>query len=184
VKRKYQGALSAGAFAAMMALVGLYYYSGLWRQVYTPTGSVHAPFVDNWMPSKDQINAIHRLSNSLQSLAVPSDRTVEPCALTLFGQRSMPAWHRGQGGDDAASSVFLHGLSLTLLAGPVRYCVVDGAFILEGSQMKDGSRVLKVENQRVLIARDNKVQWLYLKDDPMAADRPSASSGLPGKGSS
>ena len=75
-------------------------------------------------------------------------------------------------------------LSLTLLAGPVRYCVLDGVFATEGTHLSDGTRVMKIENQRVLIARGNKLEWLPLKDDPSATDWKNASSALPGKGSS
>lgn len=183
MKRKYEGILSVCALLTMMLLVGLYYYSGFWRRVYTPSGSAQVPFVDGWMPTEAQIESIHQLSNSLQALAVPTDRNNEPSPLTLFGQHSAPTWGRGEKTDDQEGDAVL-GLSMTLLAGPVRYCIVNGAFTAEGAQLRGGARILQVENQRVLIARGNKTEWLYLEDDPLAVERKNASRVPPGKGSS
>lgn len=183
MKRKYQGMFSVCLLLAVVLLVGLYYHSGLWQRVYSGVGSVPAPLADGWMPSADQIKTMQRLSDNLQALAAPAGGDAESTALTIFGQHTKPSWRRGQG-DDAMQSGTDHALSMTLLAGPVRYCILGGAFVAEGARLKDGCDILKIENKRVLISRGTKKEWLYLEEKPLATDRKNASNPLPGKGSS
>lgn len=183
MKRKYQGMFSVCLLLAVVLLAGLYGYSGIWRRAYSGVGSVPAPLADGWMPSPDQIKTMQRLSDNLQALAAPAGWDAESSALTIFGQHTKSSWRRGQGGD-AMQSGTDHELSMTLLAGPVRYCIVGGAFVAEGARLKDGCDILKIENKRVLIARGTQKEWLYLAEKPLATDRENASNPVPKKGSS
>lgn len=183
MKRKFQGMLSVGVILALVLVVGAYYYSGVWHRNYSGNGPSHPPLQDGWMPSKDQIKIMQHLSGKLQTLATPVGGTAEPSPLTVFGQRAAPSWRHGQGGDGSQGTI-AHGLSMTLLAGPVRYCIVDGAFVPEGGRLKDGANIIKIEDKRVLIARGDNRKWVYLEETPPAADGENASNTLTGKGSS
>lgn len=183
MKRKHQGMVSLGVLVAIMLVVGTYYYSGLWHRNYSGNGPSHPPLKDGWMPSKDQIETMQRLSGKLQTLATPDVGTAESAPLTVFGQRTTPSWRHGQDGD-AFQGKTAHGLSMTLLAGPVRYCMVDGDFVAEGGRLKDGADVVKIEAKKVLIARGDKRTWVYLEEPPLAPDGENTSNTLTRKGSS
>jgi hypothetical protein len=184
MKRKYHGMLSVGALLTVMVSIGGYYYSGLWRQVYAGPEATAAPVADVWVPSQEQIQSMARLSGTLHALAVPTARSDGASPLLLFGQR-LPHLGSGSGPVESAAA---QGLSLTLLAGPVRYCVVNGDFVAEGTRLESGARIVKIEHRRALISSGEKMEWLYIEDDPQVLnqkiERKNMTEAPPRKGSS
>lgn len=184
MKRKYQGMISVALAAIVILLTGGYYRSGLWRTVQVESGPVHAPVADSWMPSEEQVQAMHHISGVLNLLAAPTARGVDPSPLALFGQRDAGTEKNTPGGRHGDPEKATYGLSLTLLAGPVRYCIVDGAFVVEGGRLEDGTAVMKIDNQRVLIAKDHELAWIYMNDDTRTPDRDTPSLSKQRKGQS
>jgi hypothetical protein len=50
------------------------------------------------------------------------------------------------------------------MAGPQRYCIVEGVLFSEGDTMDNGVQVLKIESHRVLLSQDQERGWIYLDD--------------------
>lgn len=116
-----------------------------------------------WMPSAEQVKHMEQLLPKIKQLAEPGSRGNEPSPLYIFGQHVPRSGAHGAYKQADAVRPTYH-LSLTLLAGPLRYCIVNGAFVSEGGQLADGAAVKKIDNQRVLIASERQMEWIYLQD--------------------
>jgi len=171
MKDKYQGIVSMGVVILLFLSVGGYYSSGWWVRTPQFKGPVQPPVVDGWMPSPEQIQTMAHFSGSLPALARPEARGAAPANLLLFGQNiQSDADPQGNPGH-ARTAGNTPSLSLTLLAGPIRYCIVDGAFVAEGARLADGTAVMKIDNQKILIAKDRRVEWIHMEEDLQRVDR-------------
>ncbi len=164
MKRKYQGIVSVIILLLLPVLVGVYYKSGIWRKTLLPTGKPVSPLTSgSWMPTDEQIKSIDELLPDLAVLSTPSPRDSKPAPLFILGQRSYGgAGTKAQ--DDSDDDKIAYTLSMTLLAGPIRYCIVDGDFVTEGARLADGAAVMRIDKQRVLISKNRKRQWIHLDD--------------------
>jgi hypothetical protein len=170
MKRKYQGIVGMGIIVLLLLLVGGYYHSGLWRVTPTIAGPTQSPVSDGWIPSQEQVAHMNQLSGTLSRLAVPTTRDYDPSPLLIFGQRSKGgSVHDAH--EQAEQEKRSYELSLTVSAGPIRYCIVDGAFVTEGAKLADGAIVKKIDNKRVLIAKERQMEWFYLQDPTQTKDR-------------
>lgn len=165
MKRKHHGMVVAGIALAVTAAVGVYTMTGRWQKTDTvrrmpPQAAIHLK-----VPSSQQVQQMDRLYDLLPKLAAPAKRTVAAKKLALFGYQG-DALAADRGGDRGAESLEQSGfrLSLVILAGFGRYCIIDGDFVSEGTRMEDGTAILKIESHRVLVARNEERKWIYLED--------------------
>ena len=163
MRRKYHGIITIALLLLLLLGVGGYYKSGLWQKTSVISGTMQPLTTTGWVPSEEQVKQMQRLLPMMSQLAVPSPRKNAPSPLYLFGQRAPR--NGGHGTYAAEVTQPTYRLSLTLLAGPLRYCIVNGAFVSEGGQLADGAAVVKkIDNQRVLIANERQLEWIYLQD--------------------
>lgn len=165
MKRKYHGVTVLSVSMAALAAVGVYVGTGLWQKEGTIKGIPPRSTISIKVPTEKQVRLMERLYDRMPLLAVPAKRPVAGKKLTLFGYK---APDRAAFGDGIAEKDSLEQsgfqLSLVVLAGFNNYCIVDGKFITEGARMDDGTRVLKIESHRVLVARNHERKWIYLED--------------------
>ena len=121
------------------------------------------------MPSNEQVQTVQQLEPLLADLASPTGKPAKGLPLTLFGDHIPDDGGAGQ--TMARHMQTDHRLSLTLVSGPNRFCVVDGEFLAEGDQLPDGSRIFQIKNQTVLIGNATQTKWLRM-DDPFAPQNP------------
>ena len=181
MKRKYQGMLTMGLTALALLLSGVYYRTGTWQTTSLGMGRVPPTGTRTWTPTALQMGSIQKLADELPALAFPVSQRKDRLPLRLFGELS-PEGGRGEiaGRTQAAN----YGLSLTVLAGPVRFCVIDGSLLAEGERLSDGARVVRIAHQKVLIATEGARKWLSLDDTPAAAPKTFYSHAGPEKGPS
>lgn len=165
MKRKYHGVWVAGVALAALAAIGVYTLAGEWqiRDGGRRFPRQAVPLIK--VPTQGQVREMDRLYDQLHLLAVPGKRRVAAKKLSLFGYReAMLAPDRGGERDDRSLEESEFQLSLVVLAGFGRYCIVDGDFLAEGDRMEDGTQILKIENHRVLITRNRQRKWIYLDE--------------------
>ena len=183
MKHKYRGMISVIVSLAALVLAGGYFGSGIWVKSGQHGGFRSSGGLQIEVPSERQVHRMQALSQRLAVLAHPVDRATASSTLTLFGYQPPDVADR-DGWE--ASNDFLNaqrGLSLTVAAGTQRFCVIDGVFLTEGDQLPDGSRVLKIESQRVLLALDMQSRWIFFNPDenPVSAEKNKAASAKNGK---
>ncbi len=163
MKQKYKGILSAVmALSAVLAILG-YYYSGWWQPERVTQPRVVTPAASSWTPNKQQLETISRLSGQLSMLTHPSAKSMRQSTLAMFGQHPMPSGQGQRSGYEGARPVY--ALTLTMVAGPVRYCIINGSLLSEGNRMADGAVVARIETKRVLITLKEERQWVQLDEE-------------------
>lgn len=56
---------------------------------------------------------------------------------------------------------FSYALTLCFASPRNSFCVIDGKLYQPGGLLPDGGKILKIENDRVFILKQNKKEWLY-----------------------
>ena len=163
MKPRYHGMLSTGIVLCTLGAVAAYWLTGYWRS--PAGGGVTAPspaLAALHAPSDAQVRTMQSLQERLADLAFPATRPAQAIPLRLFGYHvngSHQAVEAAQA--DGHGEMMDYKLSLTILAGPRRFCMIDGQFMAEGGQLSDGAKVLKVENRKVLIAMQERQKWIF-----------------------
>jgi len=165
MKRRYHGIVVVGIVLAVMAAIAFYTYTGHWQNPdavrrLPPQAGMHLK-----VHSGEQVLQMDRLYDRLPKLAAPEKRPVAANKLTLFGyeEAALAASRKGDRDSESLEPNDFR-LSLVILAGFGRYCIIDGDFVSEGTRMEDGTAILKIESHRVLVARDQERLWIYLED--------------------
>lgn len=58
--------------------------------------------------------------------------------------------------------IFSYSLTLSFASLKKNFCVIDGKLYEMGGVLPDGGKILKIQNDRVFIQKQNKKEWLYL----------------------
>lgn len=57
-----------------------------------------------------------------------------------------------------------YDLTLSFAAPTKRFCVINGILYKERATLPDGGRILKIENDRVLVLKQKKKNWIFPKN--------------------
>ncbi len=165
MKRKHHGMIAVLSGGVALVAIGTYAGSGVWHPSEVIRHRRPPTALNIKVPTEQQVRRMDSLYSRMGQLASPSTRSVAAKTLTLFGYQDNSA--SGQDADNSDRDRVGQGrwqLSLTVQTGIRNYCVIDGKFLSEGAKMADGTQVLKIENQRVLISTGQEQRWLYLDD--------------------
>lgn len=61
---------------------------------------------------------------------------------------------------------FEYQISMTYVSGEQRFAVIDGRFYKEGSMMPKGESIVEISPSAVLIARQDKTEWVNIRKTP------------------
>ncbi len=162
MKKKYNGILAIAVSLAALSAVGGYWQSGVWKSSEGSGIEARPPVVPIKVPSESQVGQMNKLYGKLPQLSSPHARAVAGNHLTLFGHRVDGA--DTEASDGEAEEASQAQLSLIVMAGSQRYCILDGHFLFEGEILEEGLQVLKIENHRVLVSQNQTEQWIYLEE--------------------
>jgi hypothetical protein len=162
MKSKHHGICSLTLSLLAVGLVGGYAYSGAWQKELRRPGPGRIPVVDVKVPSRAQVRSMQRLMAKLTALATPRTRAAPPLSMALFGHRAAPM--AGKAGQDLNSREGQHHLSATLLTGATRFCIIDGLFTAQGTQLPDGAVLTRIESRRVQLVKQGRATWVDLEE--------------------
>ena len=166
MKNKYHG-------LACLVLLGLSFSAMLGYGLYLAdavTGSIRVTgpetLADIKIPDENTLAYMNFLTPRLKDLGRPGNNDTD-VDLTLFGF-SRPSFTGTPllPGTEAGSSrkeeiVFSYTLTLCFASSKKSFCVIDGKLYQPGGLLPDGGKILKIENDRVFISKQNKKEWLY-----------------------
>ena len=173
MKRKYIAIITLGLAMAVICIVAGYGFSSFRRtSARTPSVSGPAATASLVMPNDEQVRKVTQLQPLLGLLAMPVGKPTHGMPMTLFGER-LEAVDSASVDPVVEKPILDHLLSLTLVAGASRFCVIDGIFLAEGDQLSDGTAIRQIKNQQVLISKQDQTKWIYLNDpfDEHAGDQ-------------
>ena len=177
MKSRYKGICTLVLFTLVVVMAGFYYFSGAWQSDPVKAGLGRIPPDTVKVPSTAQLRTMRELMPRLTAMAYPSPTDASAVSMVLFGQEDAPvAGGRGDQGIIAGGSGGQHQLSITVLAGAVRFCILDGTFLVEGAVLEDGAVLGCIENKRVQLVKQGQVIWVPLKGE--MADKVSFTEDL------
>ncbi|NOX32840.1 MAG: hypothetical protein GXP56_03755 [Deltaproteobacteria bacterium] len=131
------------------------------------------PVPDIKVPDQSTVAYIDFLTSRLDDLAKLKDTDLN-VDLSLFGfLPSLPGKINKTGpgslknthasfADNEKNVGFSYALTLSFASLKNRACVIGGKIYKENGKLPDGGKILKIENDRVLILKNNKKKWIYL----------------------
>lgn len=165
MKHKYHG-------FACLVLLGLSFSGMLGYGLYLAgdlTGSIHvsgpAPIADIKIPDENTLAYMNFLTPRLESLGRPGSNDAD-ADLRLFGFSRPPfaeasLFPETDTAPRREEIVFSYALTLCFASSKKSFCVIDGKLYQPGGLLPDGGKILKIENDRVFISKQNKKEWLY-----------------------
>ena len=169
MKRKYQGLASICMVLAAFIGSVIYAFTISWGGGTEPQGVRRAPENGVNVPSPAAVKTMMQASMTLADLANPSGRDADPLDLSLFGRQS------GLNGPTGYNQVFSHtpsagsidySVSLAFSSGRKRFCIVDGAFYKERSDLPEGGKILTIESTRILVDKNSVHRWISVDAGP------------------
>ncbi len=165
MKRKHYDLVAVTMLILSVIFTGFYYVHTAKSLASQRSTVSFKPIKKISLPEKGEIKKIRELETRMLKLAYPGIEDSSPVNLELFGYRPLaqPGLHSGRQGKIAHStlpSYLDYKLTFAFAAGDKRYCVINGAFYSEGTLLPDGSRILKVEPDRVLVGKEKRTTWV------------------------
>jgi len=165
VKRKFQGLMSIGLMVSAVAIAAAYAASASWkaagesqvpREVRPPEISVPGPAV---------MKEISQAGRAMASLAIPPGSDLAPPKLALFGYPKdvfgQAVLSKGIGGNHHIRKRPMdYTVSFAFTSGKKRFCIIDGSFYTEKSDLPQGGKILKIESRRIHINKDGVDKWV------------------------
>ena len=136
----------------------------------TLTGTIHVPgpiaIDDIKVPDEGTLAHMNFLIPHLKDLGRPGKNNPD-VDLKLFGfsrpsssgKSVLP--ETGMVLQQEEEVLFSYALTLCFASSKNSFCVIDGKLYPPGSLLPDGGKILKIENDRVFISKQNKKEWLY-----------------------
>lgn len=167
MKRKQQGFSALLIIILAVGSAAIYQLSGAWSQVISLRIAPLKILPDIQLPGAIAMADIKRLVNEMQDLAYPEKTQQQPSQLGLFGYYPMTKHGRTVKREKRLEAVnFNYKLTFAIASASSgasakkSFCVIDGKFYQQGSQLPDGGQIQKIDSKRVLIKKSKISRWI------------------------
>ncbi len=172
MKRKYHGLLSASFILLALSGTVLFAMNASWET----TGKLYIsrlkPLPEIIVPSPAEIQEMEQLEKRMPGLVSPPKSEPTDVNLTLFGYQPMGSPRMVVHGKQTTYHVPAdYSLTFAFSSGKKRFCIVDGSFYSEGSNLPGGGKILKIEPKRVLVREHHFDRWIRLAEKTPGGER-------------
>lgn len=163
MKRKYFGILSVSIFFLALSITALYVIDGSWKKGQGVRFSPIKPLFDFTVPGPSAIKEIKRLENRMPDFIYPPKSDPKDINLFLFGfQRVEKPITLARGNAGEMSIPGDYSLTFAFISDKKRFCIIDGSFYSEGSNLPGAGKIVKIESKRVLVKKHKQSRWISL----------------------
>ena len=166
MKRKQSGLLICAIAILAILAAGA---SMAWRMadVAIDTGVVRKPLPApvGFVPPSSVVEEINVLERDITDILKPRAADSSPVNLILFGrepEKQETAEADFEGGEVQIRTDY--NLTLTFRSNTKRCCFIDGALYEEGNILADGTKILRIDHNRVLISSREMKAWIPLAE--------------------
>lgn len=177
ISPKDQGVLIAGLLLLSLLVSGWYIFSELGEPTGLRRQSGLPPLTP--VPSVDQKQerSMRGLKGNLARMVAPPALEEKDIDLRMFGY--MPMKEQPWGQPRHTPSRYLRDFNVTMafVSEKNRFCVIDGKFQLQGDTLLDGTRIVKILPDRVLLDWHGTRKWVEVANIeamPDAAEKTDA----------
>ncbi|MBN1381455.1 MAG: hypothetical protein JXA41_07260 [Deltaproteobacteria bacterium] len=172
MKRKYSGLLTVIIAFSAFLLAAVY---GIWTSG-TKIPEIQmtekiAPRPAIAVPPVSVVTEMDNLEEEMEAMIKLENGDTSEVDLRLFGYQPVKTAEpvlRTEAGKMISKNYFL---SLAFVAEKKRFCIIDDVFYEEGGRLPDGSAIVKVEPQRVMIKSRNMTHWIPLAEKEVTAQK-------------
>lgn len=166
MKNKHQGFACLIVFC--LSLAGLLGYGVYLADAVTGSLQISAPDANPEIKAPDDgtLAYMNYLIPHLKGIAGPV-KNDSPVDLKLFGfspllsPETPDLKKAGAESEPEEIIIFPYSLTLSFASLKKKFCVIDEKLYEMGGVLPDGGKILKIENDRVLIRKQNQKKWLY-----------------------
>jgi len=165
MKRKQQGILSVVMIFSAIVVAGIYSIYVLNAPSDVTRIRVVKSVPDISVPSAASLHDLARLEKKMHALAQPVLSDPRPVNLVPLGYADYKNTWNGSSGDEAKMQTpFDYSLTFAFQSDRRRLCIINGELYLEGTDLPDSGKILKIESKRVLIKKNGRKKWLPLDE--------------------
>ncbi len=165
MKRKQQGILSGMMIFSAMVAAGIYSLYALNTPSDVTRIQVAKSIPDIPVPSAAVLHDLAKLANKMHTLAQPVLSDPRPVNLFPLGYADFKKKWNGSSGDESEiRTPFDYSLTFAFQSDRRRLCIINGELYLEGTDLPDSGRILKIESKRVLIKKSGRKKWVPLDE--------------------
>ncbi|MFZ0450295.1 MAG: hypothetical protein WAL98_13745 [Desulfatiglandaceae bacterium] len=162
MKRKYYPIYVVAFFLVVISAVSFRCYQVLEENRYRVTKPFLKPMPEVLVPKVETVREMARLERIMAELAKPTAEKEWPVNLVPFGYRPVGKNH-GTSGKNNLPDLANHSLSMIFVGDHKGFCIIDGRFYPGGSELPDGSRIVMVKRDRVLLRKGHIKRWIMMK---------------------
>lgn len=165
MKRKQQGILSLLMIFSALVAAGIYSLYALNAPSEVTRIRVAKPIPDIQVPSAAALHDLAKLEKKMHALAQPVLSDPRPVNLAPLGYAALNRKWNGSSGDESEMRTpFDYSLTFTFQSDRRRLCIINGELYLEGVDLPDSGKILKIESKRVLIKKNGRKKWVPLDE--------------------
>lgn len=165
MKRKYSGLITVIIVTFTLVLTVSY---GTWElgkkidEIQTKKRIIPLPVIS--VPTVSVINEMERFEHEMDALIRPRKGDKSGIDFGLFGYQpvTMGGHTLRTTTGEAISTDYV--LSLVLVSGKGRFCIIDNVFYKEKNKLPDGAEIVKIESNRVMVRSRNIMYWIPLSE--------------------
>ena len=165
MKRKQQGILSVVMIFSVLVAAGIYALYALNSPSEATRIRVAKSVPDIPVPSTATLHDLAKLEKKMHAIAQPVLSDPRPVNLVPLGYTALKRKWNGPSGDESEMRTpFDYSLTFTFQSDRRRLCIINGELYLEGVDLPDSGKILKIESKRVLIKKNGRKKWVPLDD--------------------
>lgn len=165
MKRKQQGILSIVMIFSAIVVAGIYSLYVLNAPGDVTRIRVVKSVPDIPVPSAATLHDLAKLEKKVHALAQPVLSDPRPINLVPLGYAALKRkWNDSSGDESEMRTPFDYSLTFAFQSARRRLCIINGELYLEGVDLPDSGKILKIESNRVLIKKNGRKKWLPLDE--------------------
>ena len=167
MKRKYQGMISIVIIIVVLIPTAIYAVYSLQVPVKGKTLRLTGTSSECIVPDMAVINEISKLEKKMMALVNPVEEESMSDLPIRFWHYSDQHNFRNKTIDQLGEKVDFkatYPLTFTFTSGEKKFCIIDGSFYPQGSDLPDGGTILKIEPGKVWLKKGESTTWVLLPE--------------------
>ncbi len=172
MKKKYQGLTSICLILSVLGVIVLYSIIASFEINDDLRINRQSPLSAMNVPSPSDFEEIQQISYKMAGLISPPGPSRLPVNLMVFGYQNDIQGNLGMQQNHRRSELneqVNYSISFAFSSGKKRFCIIDGEFYKEQSDIQHGGKVLKIESKRVLVSKHGINKWISVDGSEIEA---------------
>ena len=167
MKRKYHGLISILIIVAVLIPATIYAVYFVQVPVKGDTVRLREMPTEFLVPDTAVMKEISRLEDKMTALANPiklESMSDQPIRFWQYSDQQYPNYKPINSEGEKIDIQTAHALTFTFTSGEKRFCILDGSFYTQGTELPSGEKILKIESGKVLVRKGELTTWISIPE--------------------